>query len=250
MDSVREVTDLDAARRPRSPTSRSRPSAPDLWDDPDAGAAGHQSRCPAPTPSSSGSSAWTQRIDDLETLVEMGTEDGGDADTLAEAERELAALKKDVGELEVRTLLVGRVRRARGGRHDPLRRRRRRRRRLRRDADADVPALGRAARLPDEGHGHLLRRGGRAEVGDLRGQRALRVRHLSRRGRHAPAGADQPVRQPGPAPDELRRRRGASRSSRATDSHRDPRERDQGRRLPLVAAPAASASTRPTPPCG
>ena len=32
---------------------------------------------------------------------------GDDAETLAEAERELAAVKKDVGELEVRTLLAG-----------------------------------------------------------------------------------------------------------------------------------------------
>jgi peptide chain release factor 2 len=47
------------------------------------------------------------RIDDLETLVEMGTEDGGDAETIAEAERELVAIKKALGELEVRTLLSG-----------------------------------------------------------------------------------------------------------------------------------------------
>jgi peptide chain release factor 2 len=46
------------------------------------------------------------RVEDLEVLVEMGTEEG-DADTLAEAERDLAKLKKDVGELEVRTLLNG-----------------------------------------------------------------------------------------------------------------------------------------------
>ncbi len=47
------------------------------------------------------------RIDDLETLVEMGTEDGGDAETMAEAERELVSLQKAVAELEVRTLLSG-----------------------------------------------------------------------------------------------------------------------------------------------
>ena len=35
--------------------------------------------------------------------------------------------------------------------------------------------------------------------------------NLSRRGRHPPPRADQPVRQPGPPPDQLRRRRGASR---------------------------------------
>jgi peptide chain release factor 2 len=37
----------------------------------------------------------------------MGTEDGGDPETIAEAERELTAIKKALGELEVRTLLSG-----------------------------------------------------------------------------------------------------------------------------------------------
>ena len=46
------------------------------------------------------------RIDDLETLVELGQEEG-DADTIAEAEAELAKVSKAVGELEVRTLLSG-----------------------------------------------------------------------------------------------------------------------------------------------
>ena len=46
------------------------------------------------------------RIDDLETLVELGTEEG-DADTLAEAETELTKVAKAVSELEVRTLLSG-----------------------------------------------------------------------------------------------------------------------------------------------
>ena len=83
-----------------------------------------------------------------------------------------------------------RVRRPRGAGHDPVRGRRRRRRRLRRDADADVPALGRAARLPDRGLRHLLRRGGRHQVGDLRGQGALRLRHALGRAGHPPAGPD------------------------------------------------------------
>jgi peptide chain release factor 2 len=46
------------------------------------------------------------RVDDLEVLVELA-EDENDAETLAEAERELTSLKKSVGELEVRTLLNG-----------------------------------------------------------------------------------------------------------------------------------------------
>ena len=35
---------------------------------------------------------------------------------------------------------------------------------------------------------------------------AVRVRHAQRRVGHPPAGADQPVRQPGPPADQLRRR--------------------------------------------
>jgi peptide chain release factor 2 len=47
-----------------------------------------------------------ERIDELEVLVQLGEEEG-DADTMAEAERELTSLRKAVGELEVRTLLNG-----------------------------------------------------------------------------------------------------------------------------------------------
>jgi len=81
-------------------------SAPDLWDDPEA----------AQKVTSALSSTQAEldrvdklaaRIDDLETLVEMATEDGGDAETLAEAEAELETIRKDLGELEVRTLLNG-----------------------------------------------------------------------------------------------------------------------------------------------
>ena len=233
-----QITDLEA-----------KASAPDLWDDPDA--------------AQLVTSALSPGQHRVRARHRHGPADRRPRDARRDGHRgrrrrrhhgrgraaSWSSLQKAVGELEVRTLLVGRVRRARGGRHDPLRRRWRRRRRLRRDADADVPALGRAARLPGHGHGHLLRRGGRPEVGDLRGQRALRVRQPLGRGRHPPAGADQPVRQPGPAPDQLRRRRGHP-ADRADRLDRDPRERDQGRRLPLQSAPAARASTPPTPRSG
>ncbi|MDT0201838.1 peptide chain release factor 2 [Nocardioides sp. AE5] len=46
------------------------------------------------------------RIDDLEVLVEMGTEES-DQETLAEAERELGKVRTAVDALEVRTLLSG-----------------------------------------------------------------------------------------------------------------------------------------------
>lgn len=104
MDSVREVTDLDSLRA-RIADLETKSGAPDLWDDPEQ----------AQTVTSALSRANAElervesmdsRIDDLEVLVEMGQEEA-DADTLAEAESDLATLTKDVGELEVRTLLSG-----------------------------------------------------------------------------------------------------------------------------------------------
>ena len=105
MASVRQVTDLDALRAQITDLEK-QSVAPDLWDD--------QENAQRVTSSLSRANAELERvegmdsrIDDLEALVEMATEDGGDAETLAEAEVELAAVKKAVGELEVRTLLSG-----------------------------------------------------------------------------------------------------------------------------------------------
>jgi peptide chain release factor 2 len=105
MDSVRGVTDLDALKA-RITDLEAKASAPNLWDDPDQAqqVTSALSRANAEYERVTGMDA---RIDDLEVLVEMGTEDGGDAETIVEAEKELAALKKAVAELEVRTLLSG-----------------------------------------------------------------------------------------------------------------------------------------------
>ena len=69
-------------------------------------------------------------------------EDEDDADTLAEAERELAALRKVARRARGAHPALRRVRRARGAGHDPLRGRRRRRRRLRRDAACGCTCAG------------------------------------------------------------------------------------------------------------
>ncbi len=105
MDTVREVTDLETLRT-RIADLEQQASAPDLWDD--------QDKAQKVTSALSRANAeldrvveMDSRIDDLETLVEMGTEDGGDPATMAEAERELTGVTKAVGELEVRTLLSG-----------------------------------------------------------------------------------------------------------------------------------------------
>lgn len=104
MASVREVLDLEKLKK-QIVDLEEQSAAPDLWDDPDA--------AQKITSALSRANAENDRvenmdaaIDDLEVLVEMGTEEN-DADTLAEAERELKKLQKAVGELEVRTLLNG-----------------------------------------------------------------------------------------------------------------------------------------------
>jgi peptide chain release factor 2 len=105
MDSVREVTDLDALQA-QIRELEEKSGAPDLWDDPEQAqkVTSALSRANAEYERVTG---MDSRIDDLEVLVEMGTEDGGDAETMLEADRELASLQKAVAELEVRTLLSG-----------------------------------------------------------------------------------------------------------------------------------------------
>lgn len=105
MTSVRQVTDVDALKAQIADLEM-QASAPDLWDDQENAqtVTSRLSRANAELERILGMDA---RIEDLEVLVEMATEDGGDADTLAEAETELASLRKAVGELEVRTLLSG-----------------------------------------------------------------------------------------------------------------------------------------------
>ncbi|HET7475610.1 MAG TPA: peptide chain release factor 2 [Dermatophilaceae bacterium] len=104
MDSVREVTDLDSLRS-RIADLEKQSGAPDLWDDPDHAqeVTSEHSRATAELERVTG---MDSRIEDLQALVELGQEEA-DAPTMAEAERELAKLKKAVGELEVRTLLSG-----------------------------------------------------------------------------------------------------------------------------------------------
>ena len=82
-------------------------AAPDLWDDPSAAQAvtsalsHRQSELDRIT-------QMSERIDDLEAMVDMAAEDPDEgADILAEAEADLEKLRKDLGDLEIRTLLDG-----------------------------------------------------------------------------------------------------------------------------------------------
>ncbi|ADG74143.1 peptide chain release factor 2 [Cellulomonas flavigena DSM 20109] len=104
LESIETVSDPTALRAKIAELSE-QASVPNLWDDPEA----------AQKVTSALSSAQSElervdklrgRIDDLETLVEMAAEED-DADTLAEAEAELVGIRKDLGELEIRTLLAG-----------------------------------------------------------------------------------------------------------------------------------------------
>ena len=117
-------------------------AAPGLWDDPE-NAQKITSRLSAAESQLKRLNSASQRIDDVETLVELGHEEG-DQDSLDEAQSEIGEIQKDLDQMEIQTLLDGEYRRTfRRGDH-PLRCRRRRRGRLRADAAAHVPALLRA----------------------------------------------------------------------------------------------------------
>ena len=110
LDSVRAVSD-PAALRSRIAELSEAAAAPDLWDDPDA----------AQKVTSALSHAQAEleriegvgrRVDDLEALVELATEEAVEdptaaAEALADAETELVSLSKVLADLEVRTLLSG-----------------------------------------------------------------------------------------------------------------------------------------------
>jgi len=80
-------------------------SAPDLWDNPEEA----QKVTSALSLAQSELNRLTglrNRLDDAETLIEMGVE-ANDAETLTEAEAELANIRDELAELEIRTLLNG-----------------------------------------------------------------------------------------------------------------------------------------------
>ncbi|HYO86294.1 MAG TPA: peptide chain release factor 2 [Dermatophilaceae bacterium] len=104
METVRQVIDLDTLRADIA-RLQAASGAPDLWDDQE-NAQRVTSRLSRATTELERVTFMDARIDDLEVLMEMAVEEA-DAPTLAEAERELVAVRKAVGELEVRTLLSG-----------------------------------------------------------------------------------------------------------------------------------------------
>lgn len=106
MDSIIAVTDVPALTARIAELSE-QAAAPDLWDDP-ATAQGVTSKLSHAQAELERLNKMTARIDDLEVLVELAAEDADtEAETLAEADSELAAIKTSLDELEVRTLLSG-----------------------------------------------------------------------------------------------------------------------------------------------
>lgn len=108
LGTIRAVSDPDRLRE-RIAELSDQASAPDLWDDPDAAQKVTSALSHAQSELER-IETFDQRIEDLETLVEMAheaEEDAERASTLADAEQELVGIKKDLGALEVRTLLSG-----------------------------------------------------------------------------------------------------------------------------------------------
>lgn len=104
LTSIEAVVDVDKLRQEIDELSE-QAAAPDLWSD--------QERAQKVTQRLSylqgelrKVQGLRQRLEDLQVLFELA-EAENDAETLAEAERELAALTRDVNEMEVRTLLNG-----------------------------------------------------------------------------------------------------------------------------------------------
>ncbi|SDK69283.1 peptide chain release factor 2 [Streptomyces indicus] len=104
MGSIEAVLDLDKLRAEIADLEE-QAAAPSLWDDPEA-AQKITSKLSHLQADVRKAEALRGRIDDLAVLFEMAAEED-DADTLAEAESELADVKKALDEMEVRTLLSG-----------------------------------------------------------------------------------------------------------------------------------------------
>lgn len=104
MGSIEAVLDLDKLRADIA-VLEEQAAAPSLWDDPEE-AQKITSKLSHAQAEVRKTATLRGRIDDLSVLFELA-EAEDDADTLAEAESELLAVRKALDEMEVRTLLSG-----------------------------------------------------------------------------------------------------------------------------------------------
>lgn len=103
-DSIAKALDVDRLRAQIEDLEREA-SQPGLWDDPE-NAQKVTSRLSAAQSQLKRLNSANQRIDDVETLVELGREEN-DADTLAEAQSEIGSIRQDLDDMETQTLLDG-----------------------------------------------------------------------------------------------------------------------------------------------
>ena len=104
MHTIGQVLDLDKMREEIADLG-DQVASPDLWDDQD-NATRVTGRLSLIQGELDRFMALQSRIEDLALMIEMAQEEG-DADTLADSERELARVRKSVESLEIRTLLSG-----------------------------------------------------------------------------------------------------------------------------------------------
>ena len=103
-ESIAKALDVDRLKAQIKDLS-SKAAEPGLWDDPD-NAQKVTSRLSAAQSQLKRLTTAQQRIDDVETLVELGREMEDD-DSLAEARNEIASIRKDLDDMEIQTLLDG-----------------------------------------------------------------------------------------------------------------------------------------------
>ncbi|MBB6567310.1 peptide chain release factor 2 [Kribbella sandramycini] len=104
LTSIEKVMDLPALRAEIAKLGEE-VAAPDLWDD-QANAQKVTSRLSSLQADLERVTGLRGRLEDLGVLVELGREEN-DADSMAEAEKEIGSLAKAIQSLEVRTLLSG-----------------------------------------------------------------------------------------------------------------------------------------------
>jgi len=104
LHSIETVLDLDALRRELADLNE-QAAAPDLWDDQER-AQQVGSRLSHVQGQLTRVETLRRRLDDISVLLELAASEN-DAETQAEAESELRAMRKAIGELEVLTLLAG-----------------------------------------------------------------------------------------------------------------------------------------------
>ncbi|KAB5606484.1 peptide chain release factor 2 [Bifidobacterium jacchi] len=103
-ESIAKALDVDRLKAQIKDLS-GKAAEPGLWDDPD-NAQKVTSRLSAAQSQLKRLTTAQQRIDDVETLVELGREMEDD-DSLAEARSEIASIRKDLDDMEIQTLLDG-----------------------------------------------------------------------------------------------------------------------------------------------